>query len=179
MTSLKGGNHLQEKLKAMAEQLSKGKLLRVGFLETAKYPDGTNVAQVAYWNEYGTKTAPPRPYFRGMLAKKKMKWGNAVAANLKATDYDFDKTMNRMGEGIKDQLVQSIVETSSPKLSPITIMLRGMRYNDPSLQVTGKVVGEAAARVDAGKTNYGAPEKPLIWTGDMQRSVAYDLEGGE
>lgn len=179
MSAIKGGDKLQEKLTELAEKLGKGKLLRVGFLESAKYPDGTNVAQVAYWNEYGTKTAPPRPFFRGMIARKSKNWGRALGMNLTDTEYDVNTSLSRVGEGIKDQLVQSIVETTEPALSPITIMLRGMRYNNPALVVTGATVGEAAARVDAGKTNYGAPNKPLIWTGDMQRSVAYDLEGAE
>ncbi len=31
--------------------------------ENSKYPDGTPVPLVAFWNEYGTRTAPPRPFF--------------------------------------------------------------------------------------------------------------------
>lgn len=37
--------------------------VRVGVLESATYPDGTPVAMVAFWNEYGTKTSPVRAFF--------------------------------------------------------------------------------------------------------------------
>lgn len=178
MAGFKGGDRLQAVLRGVVDKLTKEKVLRVGFLETAKYPDGTNVAQVAFWNEYGTKSAPARPFFRTMIAAKSDRWGQALGGALKASDYDVDRAFSLVGTGIKDQLVTSIVSTTSPALSPVTVMLRGMRSNDPSLVVTGKVVGEAAERVAAGKTNYGANDKPLIDSGDMQRSVDFDIRGG-
>lgn len=170
-----GGEKLNRVLAHIGAQADSGGLLRVGFLETAKYPDGTNVAQVAFWNEYGTKTAPPRSFFRNTIAKRSAVWGSAIGKNLVATKYDADKTMARVGEGVKQDIRTSVIETTSPALSPITVMLRGMRSNDPSLVVTGATVGEAAARVDAGKTNYGASTKPLVDSGDMYRSVDYDV----
>lgn len=178
MSAFKGGDKLQAVLRGVAEKVSKDKVLRVGFLETAKYPDGTNVAQVAFWDEYGTKSAPPRPFFRTVIAEKSDGWGRALGRALKDNDYDADRAFALVGTGIKDQVVTSIVNTAAPALSPVTVMLRGMRSNDPSLVVTGKVVGEAAARVAAGKTNYGANDKPLIDSGDMQRSVDFDIRGG-
>ncbi len=177
MSGFKGGAKLEAVLRGIAKKLSDEKTLRVGFLETEKYPDGTPVAQVAFWNEYGTIGAPPRPFFSDMIAAKSPKWGQALGKCLVATGYDTTKALSLVGEGIKDQLTQSIVETLSPELSPTTVMLRGMRSNDPSLDVTGKTVGEAAARVADGKTNYGASSKPLIDTGQMQRAPAYDITG--
>ena len=39
----------------------------VGFYKSAKYPDGTQVATVAAWNEFGAKGIPERPFFRTAL----------------------------------------------------------------------------------------------------------------
>lgn len=146
--AMTGGAKLSAHLAGLAEKLAAGKTLRVGFLETAKYPDGTNVAQVAFWNEYGTKNAPPRPFFRKTIEAKSSKWGSALGMNLTATGYDTDKAMARVGTGIKDQITQSIVEFQSPGNAPSTVEAKGFN-------------------------------KPLVDTGVMQRSVDFDLQGGE
>jgi hypothetical protein len=121
----KGGASASGYLATLARRLARAKVVNVGFLEGATYPNGQNVAQVAFWNEFGTKTAPPRPFFRSMIQEKSPTWGNALRMNLKATDYDAQKTLARMGVGIKDQLVGSINSFTSPALSPVTVARKG------------------------------------------------------
>lgn len=55
-----------EKLKAVFAKAGKGgvKGIEVGVFASAKYPDGTLVAAVAAWNEFGTKHIPERPALR-------------------------------------------------------------------------------------------------------------------
>lgn len=125
MATFKGGDKLQAVLKGVAAKVSKGEMLRVGFLETAKYPDGTNVAQVAFWNEYGTKTSPPRPFFRQTIETKSGKWGGALGKALLATNYDARKSLALVGTGIKDQITKSIVDFASPGNAPATIDAKG------------------------------------------------------
>lgn len=132
----KGGAKLEAHLAGIAKKLADGKVLRVGFLETETYPDGTNVAQVAYWNEYGTSKSPPRPFFRQMIAAKSPGWGVALGKNLKANDYDASKALSLVGMGIKDQLTQSIVDFSSPGNAPSTIAHKGF---DKPLVDTGQM----------------------------------------
>jgi len=129
MASFTGGDKLTAHLAGIAERLGDGKVLRVGFLEGETYPDGTNVAQVAYWNEYGTVTAPPRPFFRQMIAAKSPGWGAALGKNLTATDYNTDLALKRVGSGIKDQLTRSIVDFASPANAPSTAAQKG--FNKP------------------------------------------------
>lgn len=50
---LKGGGKLMAKLAKIAANVQKSDGVKVGFLNGATYPDGPNVATVAYWNEYG------------------------------------------------------------------------------------------------------------------------------
>ena len=173
----KGGDKMVKVLNEIARKSGGNSLLRVGFLESEPYPDGTSVAQVAFWNEYGTATSPPRPFFRNMIDQKKSGWGKKLGTALSLTGYDVNKAYGVMGDEIGNQLKQSIKETNAPALSSITVMLRGMLSNDQSLRVTGATVGEAAARVKAGKTNYGANDKPLQFTGQMKDAVAFDVKG--
>jgi len=105
--------------------------LRVGFIDGATYPDenSTPVAQVAFWNEFGTNRAPMRPFFRTMIEKRSPKWGAVLAANLEATGYNFEQSMRRLGQVMKDQLTQSIVEWSEPANAPVTVERKG--FNNP------------------------------------------------
>lgn len=126
----KGGNAFKKKLAELAHKMGTDRHVEVGFLEGATYPaepggKPLSVAQVAFWNEFGTKRSPPRPFFRNMVAKKSPTWGKALAANAKATNFDGEKTLSRMGEGISGQLQQSINEFSDPPLKESTVARKG------------------------------------------------------
>lgn len=174
-TKITGGAKLEAALAKMSSNLKRAATLRVGFLEGSTYPDGTSVPLVAALNEFGHGKTPPRPFFRNMVAAKSPGWPAAIAPILKAADYDAHKALETVGEGIKGQLQESIIATNEPALSPITVMLRGMKANDSSLIVTGRTVGEAAARVAAGKTNYGASTKPLVDTGVLLAAADFEV----
>jgi len=135
-TGFTGGAKLQAILKDTAKKLGEGKTLRVGFLGSENYPDGTTVAQVAFWNEYGTITSPPRPFFRNMIEAKSPKWGEALGKALVATDNDTTKALSLVGTGIKDQLTKSIVDFASPGNAPYTIARKGF---DKPLIDTGQM----------------------------------------
>lgn len=174
-----GGDKLTARLKEMAAKLNKKGTLEVGWMaDTDVYPDGTNTAMVAAIQEFGAPGAsiPPRPFFRPMIAKESGGWGDTIEKQLVATNYDTDATLGRMGEEISGQLQESIQAVDSPPLSPITLMLKKMRSEDQNLVVTGKVVGEAAARVKAGEDYSGQSEKPLIDTGHLWQSVKYTVK---
>ena len=175
MAKISGGNKLKAALAELSAKVGKGATLRTGFLEGATYPtpEAPPVAMVAAIQEWGAPSVgiPPRPFFRTMVAAKSAQWGQQLANILVTVGYDSDMALDRMGFGIEGQLRQSIIDTNEPALSPITVMLRGMKSHDQSLVVTGKTVGEAARRVAAGLTNYGASTKVLDDTGYMLGSV--------
>ncbi|WP_313449686.1 hypothetical protein [Atlantibacter hermannii] len=150
MSSFSGGDALERNLAEMAEKLGEGKVLRVGFLENATYPDGQQVAMVAAANEFGNpaNNQPPRPFFRNMIADNKDTWPDDIGRIAQATDFDGEQTLGLMGEHIKGQLQQSIRELMEPPLSPVTIEKKGF-------------------------------DKPLIGTGHMLNSVDYDIRDGE
>lgn len=175
MVKLSGGDKLEKALAAISKNLTKAALVQVGFLADAKYPDGTSVAMVAAIQDGGAPAAgiPPRPFFRSMIATKSPEWPEAVGDLLKKTDYDAEKTLTQMGEGIKGQLQRSILDTVDPPLSPTTLMLRKMKMQNPNLKVTGATVGEAAARVAAGESTSGVSTKPLEDTDYMYSRVDF------
>ncbi len=150
MSSFSGGDALERKLAEMAEKLGEGKVLRVGFLENATYPDGQQVAMVAAANEFGNpaNNQPPRPFFRNMIADNKDNWPDDIGRIAQATGFDGEQTLGLIGEHIKAQLQQSIRELMEPPLSPLTIEKKGF-------------------------------DKPLIDTGHMLNSVDYDIRDGE
>ena len=177
MAEISGGNRLQVALQGMARKLASAKSVRVGFLENATYPDGTPVAMVAAIQEFGAPKVgiPPRPFFRNMIAAKSSEWPKAIGDLLIANDYDAEKTLKLTGEGIRGQLQQSIIDTNAPELSPVTLMLRKMKSQNPDLIVTGTVVAEARSRVAAGESSAGVSTKPLTETGHMLNSIDFEV----
>lgn len=176
--AVKGGAKLKAKLANIKKAIAKPAKLRVGFLEGATYPNGTPVALVAAIQNYGAPRAriPPRPFFSNMIAAKQKEWGPAAAAILKDEDYDAVRTLNIVGEAIGGQLRESIRDTNSPALRPVTLMLRKMQIQNPSLVVTGKTVGQAARRVASGESVAGVPTKPLIWSSHLINSVDHEVK---
>lgn len=135
-----------KKLEEIAASMGGGSV-SVGFMEGATYPDGTPVAAVAFWNEFGVPAhgQPPRPFFRGMIADESPSWPEKMAKLAKATDYDGPQTLALMGEDIKGALQQSINNLVDPPLSPSTVDAKGSA-------------------------------KPLIESGHMLNSVAYEVK---
>ncbi len=62
------GVRFQKLLKELAE-----KEVRVGFQKGLTYPDGTEVLDVAMWNELGTEKIPSRPFLRNSVDENKDK----------------------------------------------------------------------------------------------------------
>ena len=161
MATVSGGKKLEAALREMAAKVAVPATLRVGFLENAKYPDGTSVAMVAAINEYGRPPVqPPRPYFRNMIKAKSPEWPAAIAGLLKANDMDAVKALDLAGAVIAGQLRESIRDLTSPPLKDSTIVrkggTRGMKYDVKDI------------------STYAA--KPLIDTGHMLDSVDHEVK---
>ena len=100
--------------------------VRVGVLESATYPDGTPVAMVAFWNEYGTKTSPVRAFFRTTVSDQKKNWVLSVQNLMKMHD-DPKKVMGLIGEHMRGQIVQSINTWTDPPNAPYTVRMKGFQ----------------------------------------------------
>lgn len=150
--ALKGSDALMKKLEGIAKRMGGGSV-SVGFMEGATYPDGTSVAAVAFWNEYGKGVQSkegnyfqlPRPFFRRMIAAESPTWSKKMAKLAKATDYNGPQVLGLMGEDIKGALQQSINDFQSPPLAPSTVEAKGFA-------------------------------KPLIDTTHMLNSITYEVD---
>ena len=117
-----------KKVGSLSKALSKYKdmnaSVRVGVLENATYPDGTPVAMVAFWNEYGTRTSPVRAFFRTTVSENKKNWVLSVQ-NLMKMHNDPKQVMGLIGVHMQEQIVQSINTWSDPPNSAYTIAKKG------------------------------------------------------
>lgn len=94
--------------------------LEIGFFETARYPNGVFVAQVARYNEFGTLNIPMRPFFRNAIQKNIKKWYATLqnAINQNATP---NKALSIVGEVARADIIQSITDLRTPPNAQSTI----------------------------------------------------------
>jgi hypothetical protein len=178
MASFTGGEKLQARLAEIAKSLESGGTLRVGFLEGGQENNGASLPMVAAIHEFGAPAAgiPPRSFMRPTVAKHSAEWGNEIAQQLPRNDYSAEIVLGSLGEIVRREIQQSIVEIDTPALSPVTLMLRKMFGNHPE-EIRGRDVGAAARKVAEGKEGAtGTQAKPLVWTGVMLKSVAYEVK---
>lgn len=168
---------IAKKLEEYAARMKSGEVT-VGFLEDATYPDGTPVAAVAFWNEYGhggTFPAPARPFFRPMIANESPSWGPKMVA-LAKRGASSEEILNIMGEDISGALKQSIATAGVEPLSATTLILRKVYGNDPS-DIRKRDVLAAQELVNEGqKGATGTQAKPLVWTGVLISSPDYEVK---
>lgn len=125
---LAGGVKLNRYLRELALRLGEGGEAKVGFLPGASYPQeqgGQSVAQVAFWNEFGTKNAPPRPFFRNMIEDQRPTWARKLGAAAKYTGYRARPTLEIVAADIKGHIVESIFLLEDPPLAESTVARKG------------------------------------------------------
>ena len=148
-TRVTGGHNLQKSL----DGLGKGGVdkIAVGFFATSRYPDGTPVATVAAWNEFGTRKqdgsvhVPERPFMRQAVANAEKGVADIAAAGLGGRKLVMDRqTAELIGVYVQGQIQERIRDLKDPPNAPATIEAKG-------------------------------DDNPLIDNGDMRRSVTYEV----
>lgn len=114
--------------------------MRVGFLESATYPGAKgkpalHVAQVAFWNEFGTVRAPPRPFFRTTIAKESATWGENLGKAVAYYNYDGELALRAVGQAMRDDVEASIQRWTTPPNAPYTIAKKG--FDKPLIHTAG------------------------------------------
>ena len=123
---MRGGDKFRQRLAELAAQATTAKV-RVGIIEQANYDgsDGESVAQVAFWNEYGTATIPPRPFFRNTIAEHKDEWPKQAAEMLEANGGDVRQALADMGEVVAGQIKMTIQDFREPPNAAATVKQKG------------------------------------------------------
>lgn len=138
-------------IKKMLRELE-SKEIRVGFFETAKYPDGTPIAYVAAIQEFGYGPIPPRPFMRPAELQNKNKWQAGIAQGVKAAlngQVTITNALEQVGMVAAGDVRKAIRAVTAPPLAESTIRARQSRK----------------------KTKKSASAKPLVDTGQMLQAV--------
>lgn len=93
----------------------------------AKHQPVIGIAQVAFWMEFGTKTSPPRPFFRGTISKHRGEWGGNLANLLKASDFNARVSLGQLGVLVSEQIRTSIVSWPTDN-KPLTVFIKGFSH---------------------------------------------------
>lgn len=140
--------------------------VNVGWFEDQKYEGDLPIAQVAVWNEFGTKAGiPARPFMRTARMNNESKWVEKLKTLVqRALDEDksIDKALQKFGEVVKGDIQETMLGGGFAPNSPITIHGGWMR---------NKKTGKPFYVEGKGKNT------PLVDTGIMVASIQSRVDG--
>ena len=143
-----GGENLSKILKNIKSK--KPVKMSTGFYPKSTYSNGIKVASVAFWNEFGTKHNPERPFFRH--------------ANIEAK-----KELNRVIEDSKDNIKPQLLTRNTLSV------IGNLWVNNIQKSIAGYNISytpNASSTIKAKGSS-----KPLIDTGRMLQSPSYKIGG--
>ncbi len=133
------------------------KRLRVGFFDTAKYPDGTPVAYVATIQEFGYPQGgiPARPFMRPTIAQQQAAWRESLRKGARATlngRLTAQQMLTQFGLAAAGDVSKTISLIDTPPLAESTIAARKSRRKSPGVSVkplvdTGLMIGAVSSQV--------------------------------
>lgn len=121
---------------------------KVGWFETAAYPDGTPVAYVATIHEFGTARIPARPFMRPAVADNGQQWLDQLADGAKASLAGGPApaaVLELVAMGAAGNVAEKIVAVTSPALSPMTVKRKG---SSKPLIDTGQMLQSVTGKVE-------------------------------
>ena len=125
----------------------------IGFMNGATYPATKEndkpqfVAQVAFWSEFGTATAPARPFFRRMITAEQKHWAKDVVVLTAQKNGNGAEVLKSMGLAIEGQLQKSINNLFEPELSENTRKKSAIAGFDKPLIDTGHMLESITSEV--------------------------------
>jgi hypothetical protein len=137
-----------EKTKAFFKNAGKGgvKAVDVGFFSTAKYPDGTPVASVAAWNEFGTLDIPERPAIRAANKINERVILRILKDGVDSKIMTVSKQLaGKVGVSQQNAVKKSMRDLRRPPNTPETIAAKGGRSNP--LVNTGTLIKSVTFKV--------------------------------
>ena len=172
---MRGGDKFRQRLAELAKQAATAKV-RVGIIEQANYDgsDGESVAQVAFWNEYGTARTPARPFFRNTIAERKTEWARLAGKFMQANGGDVRQSLSELGEIAVGDIKETIINGNFAPNSEVTKLLK-YRFPTSPARVTAGAYYKAVRDVQQGKTVVSNHDKPLQWSTTMRDSINYEV----
>jgi DNA polymerase sigma len=137
-----------------------GAFAKVGLLSTAQNSEKTSLAQIGFWNEFGTLSKngnqhiPPRPFMRQAADNNRQsvnRLKESLLNDIMLGKKSVKKSLDILGLRGATDIKNSITKLRTPGKSDRTLAIQGQKYNNP-----------------------------LIYTGQMRQSVSYSVHiGGE
>lgn len=121
---------------------------KVGWFESAHYPDGTPVAYVATIHEFGIGRIPARPFMRPAVADHGREWIDLLGQGAKAAINGGPspaEVLEAVTLAAAGNVAEKIQAVTSPPLSPVTIKRKG---HDKPLVDTGQMVQSVTGKVE-------------------------------
>jgi hypothetical protein len=98
-------------------------LMRWSFWQRS-HPRDLHVAQVAFWQEFGTARTPARPFMRTTISQHSPQWGEHFARYWQERG-SARHALRLLGVEIRDQIVQMIYSWHTPPNAPLTQLIKG------------------------------------------------------
>ena len=205
MAALTGGDKLMAALAEIDARLGNagtGPSVRVGFLSDAFYPDGTSVAAVAAWNEFGStinRAAGKVTVFRKVAAAgthflRNGRFVKQREANFSSTHAHGAYTItipprpffrNMIKEKAKSwpdeiaKLLKANKFDAAKTLKGMGDLIKGQLQSSIIALTSPPLAASTIRAKSRGRVTKIAgvlgPAKPLIWTGEMLRRVDYEV----
>lgn len=121
---------------------------KVGWFETAHYPEGTPVAYVATIHEFGTSKIPARPFMRPAVAEHGKEWIEQLGQGAKTcltTGANPADVLEAVALGAAGNVAEKIQAVTSPPLSPVTVQRKG--FSKPLVD-TGQMAQSVTGKVE-------------------------------
>lgn len=119
--------------------------------DAGQYPDGTMVAEVALWNEFGTRFIPERSFIRSAIDENQgliNAWREEAISKIIAGKWTVEKALDALGFRIQVLVQNKIRSNVPPPNAPATV---------------------------AHKTKEGVPQRTLMETELLLRSIKYKV----
>lgn len=99
------------------------------------------MAEIYYWNEFGTERIPERPTLRPTFIDQRQKYisilGKISAKAMNERSYNMKQAMGKLGEVAQQDIQAAIIELKTPPNAQSTIEAKG---SDNPLVDTGQLV---------------------------------------
>jgi len=161
-----GGDKIKKFLDETVKSISSLKPVKIGYFHTARYPDGTNVAEVAVTHEFGnphqtlfrnSAPIPARPTMRPAFKRLSKEMPSIVKSTAEEFMVDHPELFlsllpERIGAKGASLIQYMIAQLKDPPLSEYTLLVRRTR-----------------------EVNRTDSDKPIIDTGTMRTSVSWQV----
>lgn len=133
-----GGERLKAFMENAKQAATRGeRTLDIGFIRST-YPDGTPIAAVMAWNEFGTRRkdgsvhVPERPTIRPAVDVMREDFPRMIERYAHGKGHITDAALNLLGQHGANLIAEQITELDEPANAPATIKAKGV--DNPMIQ---------------------------------------------